>query len=220
MDQPQPPGKRHGCFFYGCITSLIVGGVLLVGLVLLVLNAPKLLNRVARTYTDLAPAQLQRVEVPPAELQSLEQRVARFGQALQDQVAEELVLTDREVNALIAQSPSFKDLRDKLFVTIKGDTIQGQISLPLDNWGPLQLKGRYLNAEVSFRVSLENGQLGVFLNELRVKGQRLPGPVAAAFQNENLAEQFQRDPETAAQIARFESIRVQDGKLILRSKGR
>lgn len=220
MDQPPHRPKRHGCFFYGCITSLIVGGVLLVGLVLLALNAPKVLNRMALSYTDPAPAPLQRVEVPPAELQGLEQRLGRFGQALQDQVADELVLTDREINALIAQSPSFKDLRDQLFVTITGETIQGQISLPLDNWGPLQLKGRYLNAEVSFRVSLENGQLGVFMDELRVKGQRLPGPLAAALQKQNLAEQFQRDPQAAAQIARFDSIRVQDGKLILRSKGR
>lgn len=220
MDQPPSSPKRHGCFFYGCVISLIVGAVLLVGLVLLVLNAPKLLSRVALTYTEPTPAQLQRVEVAPAELQSIEQRLARFSQALQDQVADELVLTDRELNALIAQSPGLKDLRDKLFVTITGDTITGQISLPLENWGPLQLKGRYLNAEVTFRVSLENGQLGVFMNELKVKGQRLPGPLAAAFQNQNLAEQFQRDPETAAQIARFDSIRVQDGKLILRSKGR
>jgi hypothetical protein len=220
MTEPDQTPKRRSCLFYGCITSLVLAAVVLVGLVFLVRNASNVLNRLAIQYTEPVPAQLQRVEVSPAELQQIEQRVARFGQALDQQVADELVLTDREINALIAQSPAFKEFRDKLFVTIDGNTVKGQISLPLDNWGPLQLKGRYLNAEVAFRVSFRNGQLGVFMDQLRVKGQSLPGSIATAFGQQNLAEQWQRDPQAAAQIARFESIQVQDGKLILRCKGR
>ena len=219
MSNPPPPSKRHGCFFYGCLTAIVLGLIGVVGAVLLVLNAGKLLNRVAIGYTDTAPAQLERVDVSPAELRSIQERLTAFQEALRSgKTAQELVLTAHDINALIASDPSLKELKDKLFVTIEGDTIKGQVSWPLDNWGPLKLKGRYLNGEVAFRVSLENGRLGIYINDIRVKGQPVPGVLGSSFKDQNLAEDFQKDPDMAAEIRKFDSIKVEDGKVILRNK--
>jgi hypothetical protein len=216
---PVPPAKRHGCFFYGCLSLVVFGLIAGVLLVVAVANAPKLLNRWATGYTETAPTQLERVTVSEAELRPIEQRVAAFQQALeQGQRAQELVLTDREINALIAGSKDLQMFRDKLFVVISNDTIRGQLSWPLEDFGPFKLKGRYLNGEVAFRINLEDGRLGVFLRDVKVKGQTLPGLLAGQVQDLNLAEEFQKDPRNAARIQKFDSIRIEDSKLILRSK--
>jgi len=217
-DQTQTP-KRRGCFFYGCISLVVLFLLGAVLAVVLVMNAPKILSRWAVNYTDTAPAQLEKVEVPPAELRSIQERVAAFQQAVKFQTnVVELTLTGQELNALINGDPSLKDFKDRIFVTIEGSAIRGQVSWPLQDFGPIKLKGRWLNGEVAFRPTLENGTLGVFVEDVRVKGQSLPGPLLAQFKRENLAQGIQKDPQTAAEIRKMESLRVEDGKLILRTR--
>jgi hypothetical protein len=167
MSDPTQTPKRRGCFFYGCVSMVVLLFIGVVLAVVLVLNAPKFLTRIALPYTDPAPVQLERVEVSSAELKALQQRVAGFQEALQGQkTAQELVLTAHEINALISHDPSLKELRDKLLVNIEGDAIRGKVSWPLPDWGPLRLKGRYLNGDVAFRVSLQDGHLGVFVDDI------------------------------------------------------
>lgn len=217
-NETQTP-KRRGCLFYGCI-SLVV--LFLIGAVLLgvlAINAPKILSRWAVNYTAAAPAQLEKVEVPLAELRPIQEKVAAFQQAVRFQTnVVELTLTGHELNALINGDPSMKDFKDRIFVTIEGSAIRGQVSWPLQDFGPIRLKGRWLNGEVAFRPSLENGTLGVFVEDVRVKGQSLPGPLLAQFKRENLAQGLQNDPQASAEIRKIQSLRVEDGKLILRTR--
>ena len=220
-DSTQTPKKR-GCFFYGCLSLIVVLFLGVLTAVVVAVYATKKLGAMAITYTDTAPVQLEKVEVAPAELNAIQQRLATFQQALENQgPAQELTLSAREINALIGNEPSLKALKDKLFVSIDGNRIRGQVSWPLDDIGKIkQLKGRYLNGEVAFRLSLENGRLGVYVDDLKVKGQPLPGALLAAFRGQNLAEEVQKDPETAARIQKFDSIKVEDGKLTLRNKAK
>lgn len=219
MSDPTPTPKRRGCYFYGCVSLVVLMFLGVVLAVVLALNAPKLLTRVALPYTDTAPVQLERVEVSADELKALQQRVATFQEALQGQkTVQELTLTAHEINALISHSPNLKELRDKLLVSIEGDAIRGKVSWPLSDWGPLRLKGRYLNGDVAFRMSLQNGRLGVFLDDIQVKGQPLPKPLLSRFKMENLAQGMQNDPKTAAEIQKFDTIKVENGRLILRNQ--
>ena len=55
-----------------------------------------------------------------------------------------------------------------------GDQVKGQVSIPLTDLGWLG-KGRYLNGDATFNVSLESGVLIVTAREVRVKGQTAPG---------------------------------------------
>lgn len=221
MSNPPQPTKRHGCFFYGCLTTVVLGLIGAIVVVLFVANLPKLLNRMAVGYTDSAPTQLERVEVSPAELKILQERVATFQQALQDgKTSQELVLTAHDINALIGNDPALKELKDKLVVSIETNTIKGQVSWPLEDLGPLKLKGRYLNGEVAFRVSLEAGRLGVFITDVKVKGQPLPGLLTGKFTEQNLAEEVQKDRKSAAQIEKFDSIKIEDGKITVRNKAK
>lgn len=124
------------------------------------------------------------------------------------------MLTADDLNALIAQE---KEIQGKLFVRID-DRIKGELSLPLENIGPLKLKGRYLNGAVTFKVALADGTLDVRLDDVTVKGKPLPGMLLSEFKKQNFAREFQNDPKTAADIAKFESIQITNGTVILRNK--
>jgi hypothetical protein len=125
------------------------------------------------------------------------------------------VLAADDLNALIAHQ---KELADKLFVRIDEDNIKGEVSFPLPDVGPFKLKGRYLNGTAAFKVTLENGALDVRLQEVLVKGKPLPGVFFNELKKQNLAKDAQQDPQTAADVQKFESIRITNSTVILRNK--
>ena len=214
----ESPSRKRGCWLYGCVGAILL--VLILG-VLVIVGYRYALKGLVGAYTDSAPAPIERVEIPAPQLSDLQQRVAAFTTALEKQdVSRELSLSADDINALIASTPAFQYWKDKLHVLIEGDRLKGQVSMPLKDIGLLKLNSRYLNGMASFKVSLDNGRLQVKLEEVAVKGRPLPGPVITEIKKQNLADNFQGDPETAARIEKFESIRVQDGKLILKSRAK
>jgi len=109
---PAPPPKKHGCFFYGCITSLILLLVLAVGIVLGTRFLLSRLNQLVAQYTDTSPTPLPAVELPPEEMKALSDRVAAFSQALDAHSnAAPLILTGPQVNALLATRPPWPPSR-------------------------------------------------------------------------------------------------------------
>src|ERR1051326_8444365 len=163
-----PPRKGRGCLFYGCLTCVVL---LLLAAVLAVVAIRFVKNQV-NAYTDSQPMKLPRVEMTDAEFQQLDQRGKAFGDAMERQTpAEPLILTERDINALIAKAANMKELADKVYVAVNGNEVKGQVSIPLSRLGWLG-KGRYLNGEATFNVSLENGVLIVTDREIKVKGDR------------------------------------------------
>jgi hypothetical protein len=88
----------------------------------------------------------------------------------------------------------------------------------LPDLGPFKLKGRYLNGTAAFKVMLENGSLDIRLQEVLAKGKPLPGIFFNELKKQNLAKDAQQDPKTAANIQKFESIRITNSTVILRNK--
>jgi hypothetical protein len=214
LPDPNAAPKRHGCFFYGCLTCLVL--MLLAG-VLVFLGMRWVRNQI-HAYTDSAPMPMPKVEMTDTELQSLEARLKAFGDALdQGKPVEPLVLTERELNAWITRKPEMKKLADKVHVTLKGDQVAGQISLPLDGLGWFG-RGRYLNGEASFNVSLNNGILIVTAQEVKVKGKPLPEEFMKEVRKENLAKDAYNNPDQAAVLSKLESIEVQDGRVIIKER--
>ncbi len=211
------PPKKRGCWFYGCLTLAIVGVLGGVAGFFTVRWAMSLPARLVDEFTDSSPMQIETVTLPAEEMKSLEDRVAAFLSAMDSKKESlELVLTARELNAMIAEN---KDTRGKLFVMVDGDRIQGRVSVPLkDDLGPFKVKGRYLNGTAAFKVALAGGFLNVALDQMEVKGKPLPAPVMKELRKKNLAEDAQRDPKNAEQIERFESVQIRDGTVILRNK--
>ena len=213
------PPKKRGCLFYGCLALLLCGLILTVLAYAGYRYASRTINRWVNEYTDTAPLKIENVEISSAELSALQKRIAAFGEALESQRSE-LLLSADEINALIAKDPTLKDLRGKLFVIIEADRIKGKISLPLENIGPLKLKGRYLNGVATFKVFLERRNLSVRVDRVEVKGKPLPPVVLSELQKQNFGQEIQNNPEAGRTLKKFDSIQIKDGQLILKSKGK
>src|SRR6185503_2543022 len=100
-----PPRKGRGCLFYGCLTCVVL---LLIMAVLAVVLFRFVKNQV-NAYTDSQPMKLPRVEMTDAEYQQLGKRVKSFGDAMEKGTgAEPLLLTERDINALITKAPNMK----------------------------------------------------------------------------------------------------------------
>ena len=209
-----PPSKGRGCFFYGCITAIVL---FVVGSISIYLGVRYAIRSAIDEFTESSPITLPKVQISTADLAALEERVATFQKTLKDKkTGEPLVLTGNEINALIAEDSAFKNLRGKLYVTIEGDQIKGKISIPLRSLGFSSLEGRYLNGSAALKASLIQGVLVVNIQSLLVKGRDLPPNVLTQIRGSNLAQQFSQDPKNSQSIANFESITVEAGKLILK----
>jgi len=156
-----------------------------------------------------------------ADYQQLDKRVTGFAEEVNARKATQpLVLTENEINALIANNPAWRSLQGKVYVTIEGDQIKGKVSIPMDELaqapGLSRLKGRYLNGSAAFKVSLANAVLVVTIQSLEAKGQSPPPPVMAQLQTVNFAQNAMQDPKSQEMIGRFESIEVKDGEITIK----
>jgi len=206
------PPKKRGCFFYACLAVIIFA---LAASLMAYLSYRYLRHQLAR-FLDTAPVPIETVEISPAERDGLQQRLAVFKEAMDSQkIPRELTLTARDLNALIAQTP---ELKGKVFAMIDNGRIKGRISLPLEDIGPLKLKGKYLNGAATFKASLEDGTLNVTIEQVEVKGQPLPAWILSKVRAQNLAQGLQSDPRSAPTMQKLESLRVADDVVVLKNK--
>jgi|ERR1017187_421522 hypothetical protein len=224
ISMPPPPAllpKKHGCFFYGCITSLILLLVLAVGLFFGARYALSRLNRLVAQYAETSPMSLPKVELPPDEMTALLDRITVFSAALDAHTnAAPLILTGTQVNALLATRPELAAFKGRFFVSFEGAQTKAQISLPLDSLPKLPMvdtKGRYLNGSGTFNLAVNNGVLSVFLTSLEVKGQTAPPGFIAALQNNNLA-QSANGGTNATVFSQIESLQVTNSTLLIQAK--
>ena len=218
MIDPENPPSQRGCFFYGCLFAIILTLLAVVGGGIAAFMLYRYAVNSALPYTDTAPTPLPKVEMPPEQSKELHARVDAFREALDSgKPSEPLVLDSDDINVLIADNP---EMRDKVHVDLEGDKVNGQVSIPLEGIGLPAFKGRYLNGKATLKVSLEDGFLRVTVDALEVKGKPVPASFIDQLRSKNLAEDIGRNPENAEAIRKLESIKVVDGKVILKARAR
>lgn len=212
---PAPQKKKHGCFFWGCITSIILAVVLIVVVGVTIYVGYRYLIDTAKKYTDTVAAPMPAVAMPEPQRVELRTKVEAFGKGLEARTATEpIVLTADDLNALVDDNPMFKG---KAHIDIVGDQVTAKISFPLSDLKlPFrELDGRYLNGSATLRVSLKDGVLDVRADSMEAKGEPLPPKFMDELKKENLAKQALDDPKARAAINKFESIVIKDGKIIV-----
>jgi hypothetical protein len=202
---------RRGCFFYGCITGLvllvIVLGALMVGL--------HYVRKMVNQFTDAQPMELPTVQMPQEEIDKLKQRFEAFQKAVREQrPTEPLILAADDINALIASGPKRPDLKGKLYVGLEGDQVKGEVSVPLREIGLGMFKGRYLNGSATFNLSFTNGMLWVAPQTIIVKGRPVPEMYMQEIRKQNLAASLANEPAAVAVLQGLQEIQVKDGKLV------
>src|SRR6266511_2438217 len=218
-DQPsvQQKPKGRGCFFYGCLTVVILFLALIVGGYFLARAA---VTSFVGKYTDSEPMELAKVELSKQEMEELDQRLTTFKDGVEaGKPIPALELNADELNSLIQRNV---ELKGKLHVSLDDDQVKGRISLPL---GDVQvpfikrwLKGRYLNGSAGLKASLQNGVLVVTLQSVEVNGKPIPGDVLAGLQSRNLAEGFYSDAKASNVMSRLASIEIKAGKVTVKPK--
>jgi hypothetical protein len=212
MTEPVPPKRRRGCLFFGCLGGTACLLIILVAFLLGLYQLKKMLN----FYTDAQPAPLPTVQMPQAEIDQLRQRVETFQDAVRTgRPTEPLSLSSDEINAYIQTEPSLMKAKGKVYVTIEGNRLKGQVSLPLDDLGLRLFRGRYLNGSGIFAVSLQKGSLVVTPESIVVKGKPLPGVYMDKIRSQNLADSLNNNPRASVALNHLQEIRISDGKLVL-----
>ena len=111
----ESPPKKHGCFFYGCITSPILLLLLAVGIFFGTRYRPPSRQPDCRPIYRHQTHAAARGGTAAGRNEGLENRVAAFSRALDAHTnAEPLILTGPQVNALIATQPELAAYKGKL----------------------------------------------------------------------------------------------------------
>jgi len=210
---PTAPKKSNAGKYIaiGCLSIIVLAAV---GGYLAYRGIKGVIVRVADQYTSTEPLQLPEVDVTDEQASTLLERVSTFTQELDagDGTPPALTLTARDINTLIERHPEWSEVSDKLRVSIEGDRIHGQTSIPLGGISSM-LEGRYLNALAVFRLELSAGRLAVYLDSAEVGGNVLPEELMGPLRAENLAEKVNQDPDVAAILDKLQSVTIQNGTL-------
>jgi hypothetical protein len=212
VSEPVPPKARRGCLFYGCLSGVVCLLIILVAFLIGLYQLKKMVN----FYTDPAPTTLPTAHLSPAEMDQLKQRLENFQDAVRSgRPTSPLTLNADEINAVIQTDTNLTRLKGKLYVTLEGDRLKGQVSLPLDELGLRIFRGRYLNGSGIFAVSLQKGILVVNADSLSVKGKPLPGVYMEKIRSQNLAEGINNNPKASVGLNHLQEIRISDGKMVI-----
>jgi len=220
MSNGTNPPKKRGCLFYGCLSLIIVGIAVATMLTIGIFVAKKKLMALVNDYTDAAPQAIETVTYPPPEREALQTRLTAFKDAIdKGKAGDELVLNATDLNVLIGENA---ELKGKLFITFEDDQVKAKVALPLDALAEVpglgKLKGRYLNGAGALRVALDSGLLDVRVESIQVRNKPLPAIVMTELKKNNLARDANQNPQQAKEIQKYDSLRIKDGKLIIRSK--
>jgi hypothetical protein len=156
------------------------------------------------------PAPIPGFTASDAQIQSVHERCEDFEQKARAGQAVELELTADDINTLIATN---QDMRGKIFVSIDGESLRCQASVPLGQL--LSRSGYYFNGDIAVELksgeSLENLQL----SRISVNNETVPpGLLNWKYGSKRLGD-YLAEYRNGSGVGTME---IRDGKLILRSR--
>jgi hypothetical protein len=144
------------------------------------------------------------------QIQSVHERCEDFEQKARAGQPAELELTADDINTLIATK---QDTRGKVFVSIDGDRLRCQASVPLGEL--IGRSGYYCNGDIAVELksaeALENPQV----RGITVNGQPVPSDLLNWKYRSKRLRDYLADYRNGSGVG---TIVIRDGKLILRSR--
>jgi len=192
----------------GCLGAIAVVVFLVVAIYVVVRMT---IGNVVESYSDDAPQEIPVSTMSPEDYAALKERFDAFTQAIeQGTPVAPLELTSDDVNALIQNDPNWSELKGHVHVSLEGDLVNSAVSMPLEAFN---LPGRYVNGNGQFSVFLRDGLLYVHIESLQVGSNPLPEAFVQGMRSENLAKEYNNDPQVRETLSKFESVEVVDGIL-------
>jgi hypothetical protein len=217
VDAP-PPRKGLGCFARGCLTLVVFAVVLGIACFAGMYWG---LHRHSAIFHGLywlakaqaigqTPVPIPRFSASDSQIQSVHERCEDFEQRARAGQPAELELTADDINTLIATK---EDTRGKMFVSIDGDRLRCQASVPLG--GVIGRSGYYFNGDIAVGLksaeSLENPQV----RGITVNGESIPSDLLNWKYRSKRLRDYLGDYRNDSGVG---TIEIRDGKLILRSR--
>lgn len=193
-----------GCFFYGCIISLVLL-VVIIGLGCF--GVWKVID-IAKGYTGDAPVELPQYELQADECEKLELRVDTFKSD-----GGTLSLSADDLNAYVACNEDMSAMRDKVWMNVVDDQLVLDGSFPLDVIPGF--KGRYFNGSITLDIFMRDGILHAYAKDVDIEGHVVPDSFIEGLGGQNLAKDLHSDSNVGPLLKELETIEVKDGQLIL-----
>jgi hypothetical protein len=156
------------------------------------------------------PVPVPQFTASDAQIQSVHERCEDFEQKARAAQPAELELTPDDINTLIATN---QDTRGKVFVSIDGDRLRCQTSMPLGEF--IGRSGYYFNGDIAVELksaeSLENPQL----NRISVNGEVVPPDLLNWKYRSKRLRDYLAEYRNGSGVG---TVEIRDGKLILRSR--
>jgi hypothetical protein len=214
-----PPRKKGlGCFARGCLILLVFAIVLAIacfaGMYWGLHRHSALFYGsywLAKTRSIAeAPAPVPEFSASDQQIQRVRERWQDFEEKTRAVQRAEIELSADDINALIATSD---DVRGKVFVSIDGNQLRLQASVPIG--GFLGRPGYYFNGNVITELNgaqrLDNPQF----SRITVNGEQVPSDFLNWKYRSRQLREYLADQRNAYDVG---TIEVRDGKVILRSR--
>jgi hypothetical protein len=201
--------RRAGCGCCGCFFAvlLILFVLILLGVGLFYFNAANNLNRVAGGRLVPSPA-------TAFNRQTYSLAREKFDRFFADPAERNVILSNAEVNALLADSPELRILRRGTAVVLNQTSAEVSCSLPLDL--PL-LPRRYLNCTFELRPSMRGQELELDVSRIEKEGKPL-GPAEIHQYRFVVVPMIEKSLSSLNKIQgdrALRDIRIENGNLIL-----
>lgn len=228
--EPPPPQRGMGCFAKGCLILAVFGFILIaacaVGLYWGYRHHSAVLRgtlwaKNARVIED-TPRTIPGYQASEPQIQAIKERWDMFETSVRQHQPAEIEFTSDDLNALVAAS---RDLRGGAFVSIEGNQLRFQMSVPIHKYidehvflkGWILRNGAYLNADVVVAFDGEQSVDHPRIAGIKINGEVLPSDILDwTFNSRSLGNYLAELRETR----NTGTIDVRDGKVILRSRGR
>jgi hypothetical protein len=213
-----PPRKGLGCFGRGCLILVVFAVALGIACFAGMYWG---LHRHSAIFHGLywltkahaiaqTPVSVPQFTASDAQIQSVHERCEDFEQKARAGQPAELELTSDDINTLIATK---QDLRGKAFVSIEGERLRCQASVPLGEF--IGRSGYYFNGDIAFELKSAESLESPELRGITVNGEPVPNDLL------NWKYRSKRLRDYLAQYRNgtgVSTIEIRDGKLILKSR--
>jgi len=214
-----PPRRRGlGCFGRGCLIlvvfAIVLGIACFAGMYWGMYQHSAIFHGLYWLTKAQAIGQTP-VSVPgftasDAQIQSVHERCEDFEQKARAGQPAELELTSDDINTLISTN---QDMRGKIFVSIDGDRLRCQASVPLGEIIPRS--GYYFNGDIAVELksaeSLENLQL----SRISVNNETVPPDLLSWKYRSKRLRDYLAEYRNGSGVGTME---IRDAKLILKSR--
>lgn len=168
-------------------------------------------------FTSKQATHFPAVNLTSEQLEQLHQRVNVFQNAVRAaEPTPPLILSSGDLNALFTIEPALQPFTNRIHISGLADhSIQAQVSVPLDKVRFPLMKGRFVNGDATFKVSVTNGTITLRVEQVIVGGRPFPDRFMDALHERNLATELNNNPRASTALNRLKSIDVNDSKLVV-----